>query len=135
MAGQEAGHEADKNQDHQVVKNHFEPLLCVKSDNDTVGYWPRSQVSSLPLDGSCQLGLAQTRSPTHPERPRSLVELPPGVAENVDAAERLSLAAAGGRAPLRGPGVGWATAVLGLPAVPDLFERVLHGRVCGAMGP
>jgi hypothetical protein len=55
-------------------------------------------------DGLAELLFGHTRGSFDAQVPRSLVELPLGVAEDVDPAEGLSLTTSGGRAASRGLG-------------------------------
>src|SRR4030095_163252 len=101
---------------------------------------PRSKMSLLGwllllADGLAQLGLGQAGTALDPELPGPLVQLLLGVADGVDAAVGLGGALAGRLAALGRLRVGRALALLGLPVVAHLLERVLHGREGGAVGP
>src|SRR5215204_1943153 len=88
----------------------------------------------LARDRVRQLALRHRRPPLDPGLPGALVELLLGVAAHVDAAVRALGRVAGLRAPLGGLGVRRALAVLRLPVVADLLERVLDRRPRRLMG-
>src|SRR5829696_4058698 len=101
---------------------------------------PRSKIRSsgsllLLADGLGQLGLAHAGPALDPELLGPLVQLLLGVADGVDARVGLGRALAGGLAALGRLGVGRALALLGLPVVAHLLERVLQGREGGAVRP
>src|SRR5215207_9842297 len=89
----------------------------------------------LLADGFGKLGLAHARAALDPELLGPLVQLLLGVAVEVDAGEGLGRALAGRLAALGRLRVGRALALLGLPVVALLLERVLQGREGGAVGP
>src|SRR5215217_7941196 len=101
---------------------------------------PRSKMSLLGwllllADGLGQLGLGHAGPALDPQLLRPLVQLLLGVADGVDAGVGLGRALAGRLAALGRLRVGRALALLGLPVVAHLLERVLEGREGGAVGP
>src|SRR5215217_8910958 len=101
---------------------------------------PRSKMSLLGwllllADGLRQLGLGHAGTALDPELPGPLVQLLLGVADGVDARVGLARALPRRLAALGRLRVGRALALLGLPVVALLLERVLDGREGGAVGP